>query len=824
MRVIVLFIFLTISTFFANAQNKGKITGKVTDVTTKQVIDYATISIYKQGATAPFNGVVTDDKGNFTLQGLATGDYIVKIDFIGYQQNVIAHAVITDAAPTAALGNIFLTPVQNQLQDVVITAKRPTVENKIDKMVYNPQNDLTAQGGMAIDILQKVPQISVDIDGNVELQGNSNIRFLINGKPSSIFGSSLTEALQSIPASQIQSIEVITNPGAKYDATGTGGIINIILKQNNVQGVNGSVNLSAGTRLENGSFNINAKKGNFGVGAFFNGNERINTTTLTNATTKSTDATTGTTTDLLQNGSSAFKRSGYQSGINFQWDVTKKDQLTASFSYNHFGNDNVGTTNQEQLETGVSNDILKDQFSTLNSVSHFHANSSDVSLGYKKTFDKKDEELDFLVSSSLGSNYNYASQQQSYLDGSLPTSGSMSTNPGTDRETDISLDYTYPFSKTFTLETGAKAVIEDISNSVATDTLLNNGGYSPDAGQTYNFNYNRNIFAYYISGTFSLFHDFINGMAGLRYEYTSTSSSYGNTNVPGYGILAPSFVLQHKLSDDQSIKFSYSYRLQRPEYSDVDPFYNVSDPHNISTGNPDLKPELGHNYELGYNKSFNNGPSIYVSAFYRYNTNDIQSFTTYYATLPVNGTDYTDVELTQRYNLGSETNEGANIYISIPVTGKFSLRSNNFFADRISKNPGDPTVSGFAYRLNMNASYEFAPSFAAEVFGNYRSSQRTIQGTSPAFAFYNFAVRKQLWKKTASIGLTAANPFSNYIAQTATTNTGNSYQTSTREVPFRSFGISLTYKFGKLDFKKPAKEDVPDDTTSPNKTPDSGPK
>jgi len=577
-------------------------------------------------------------------------------------------------------------------------------------------------------------------------------------------------------------------------------------------------------RQEPGSFNINAKKGNFGVGAFFNGNERINTTTLTNSTTKSTDAA-GTTTDYLQNGSSAFKRSGYQSGINFQWDVTKKDQLTASFSYNHFGNDNVGTTNQEQLETGVSNDILKDQFSILNSVSHFHANSSDVSLGYKKTFDKKDEELDFLVSSSFGSNYNYASQSQINLDGSAPiTAPSMSTNPGTDRETDISLDYTYPFSKTFTLETGAKAVIEDISNSVATDTLLNNGEYSPDAGQTYNFNYNRNIFAYYISGTFSLFHDFINGMAGLRYEYTTTSSSYGNTNVPGYGILAPSFVLQHKLSDDQSIKFSYSRRLQRPQYSDVDPFFNVSDPHNISTGNPDLKPEIGNNYELGYNKSFNNGPSIYVSAFYRYNTNDIQSFTTYSDTLRANGTTYTNVELTQRYNLGSETNEGANIYISIPVTGKFSLRSNNFFADRISKNPGDPTVSGFAYHLNLNASYEFAPSFAAEVFGNYRSSQRTIQGTSPAFAFYNFAVRKQLWKKTASIGLTAANPFSNYIKQTAITNTGNSYETSTREVPFRSFGISLTYKFGKLDFKKPAKEDVPDDTTAPNKTPDSGPK
>ena len=817
MRVIVLFTFLTISTFFANAQNKGKITGKVTDATTKQVIDYATISLYKQGATAPFNGVVTDDKGNFTLQGLATGDYVVKIDFIGYQQKVIAHAVITDAAPTAALGNILLAPVQNQLQDVVITAKRPTVENKIDKMVYNPQNDLTAQGGMAIDILQKVPQISVDIDGNVELQGNSNIRFLINGKPSSIFGSSLTEALQSIPASQIQSIEVITNPGAKYDATGTGGIINIILKQNNVEGVNGSVNLSAGTRLENGSFNINAKKGNFAVGAFFNGNERINTTTKTDAETMSTDAA-GTRTDLLQDGSSAFKRSGYQSGINFQWDLSKKDQLTASYSYNHFGNDNVGTTNEQfkadSLDGGSSN--LR---SIVNSISHFHANSSDVSLGYKKTFNKKDEELDFLISSSFGSNYNYASQE-TYLDGNIsPSSATMSENPGTDRETDISLDYTYPFSKSFTLETGAKDVIEDISNSVTTDTL-SGINYIPDPGQTYNFSYNRNVFAYYISGTFSLFHDFINGMAGLRYEYTSTSSNFEDANVPGYGILAPSFVLQHKLSDDQSIKLSYSYRLQRPEYSDVDPFLNVSDPHNISTGDPNLKPELGHNFELGYNKSFNNGPSIYLSAFYRYNTNDIQSLTQYYSTYNINGTDYNDVELTTRANIGSEINEGANLYISIPVTGKFSLRSNNFFADRISKNPGDPTVSGFAYRLNMNASYEFAPSFAAEVFGNYRSSQRTIQGTSPAFAFYNFAVRKQFWKKTASIGLTAANPFSNYIKQTAITNTSDSYETSTREVPFRSFGISLTYKFGKLDFKKPAKEDVPDDTTSPAKPQD----
>jgi ferric enterobactin receptor len=828
MRTIALFFCLSIFAFSVKAQNPGKISGKVSDAATKQIINYATISLFKQGATVPFNGVVTDDKGNFVLANLADGNYVVKVEFIGYQQKLV-NVSITDATPAVSLGNVALAPSQNQLQDVVVTAKRPTVENKIDKLVYNPANDLTSQGGMAIDILQKVPMVSVDIDGNVELLGNTNIQFLINGKPSSIFGSSLTEALQAIPASQIQSIEVITNPGAKYDATGTGGIINIILKQNNVEGVNGSVNLSAGTRLENGAFNINAKKGKVSVGAFFNGNERINSTTLTNSETKSTG--TGTSSDLLQDGSSAFKRSGYQSGLNFQYDISKKDQISASVGYDHFGNTSAGSTNQQQLETGVSNDILLNQFSILNSSSKFHDNATDFSLGYKKTFDKKDETLDFLVSSSFGSDYNYSSQTQQYLDGStLPTSGLNNTNPGTDRLTNISLDYSLPISKSFTLETGAKATIEDINNNVVTDTLQNDG-YVPDPAQTYNFNYNRNIYAYYVSATFSLFHDFINGIAGLRYEYTTTSSSYANTHVPGYGILAPSFTLQHKIDDEQSLKFSYSYRLQRPQYSDVDPFYNISDPHNISTGNPDLKPELGHNYEFGYNKSFNNGPSIYVALFYRRNTNDIQSFATYYASKLIDGTDYTDLELTTRENIGSETNEGANLYITIPVTGKFSLRSNNYFADRISENPydplnpGEPTrVTGFVYRLNLNASYEFAPTFAAEVFGNYRSSQRTIQGENPAFGFYNFALRKQLWKKKASIGLTAANPFNNYIAQTAITNTGNSYQTSTREVPFRSFGISLTYKFGKLEFKKPAKEDVPDDTTSPNKTPDSTPK
>ncbi|HWZ03753.1 MAG TPA: TonB-dependent receptor, partial [Mucilaginibacter sp.] len=260
-NIIILFLLFTVS-YNLKAQNNntnGKITGKVTDAVTKQPVDFATISVFKQGSTSPFNGGSTDPKGNFKIDNITPGDYMLTVDFIGYKQFKIAHVVVLSTSKNVSVGEILLAPIQNQLKEVSVTASAPTVANKIDKLVYSPANDLTSQGGVALDVLQKVPMVSVDINGNVELMGNTNIQFLINGKPSTIFGASITDALQAIPASQIKSIEVITNPGAKYDAAGTGGIINIVLKDNNIQGINGSVNLTAGTRLENGNFNLNAK-------------------------------------------------------------------------------------------------------------------------------------------------------------------------------------------------------------------------------------------------------------------------------------------------------------------------------------------------------------------------------------------------------------------------------------------------------------------------------------------------------------------------------------------------------------------------------------
>jgi len=803
---------------------KGQFSGKVLDSATKAPVSYATVSIFKQGSTSPFNGVITGDDGSFVVNNIALGDYRIVVDFMGYRKKTLEHVVITKSTPNVSLGTILLAPAQNQLKTVEILGKAATVENKIDKIVYNPASDLTTQGGVALDVMQKVPMVSVDINGNVELMGNSNVQFLINGKPSTIFGSSITDALQAIPASQIKSIEVITNPGAKYDATGTGGIINIILKDSNVQGINGTVNLTAGTRLENGSFNLNAKKGKIGFNAFFGGNENLTSATPSSSTRTSYSNTRDTVTNLNQSGSSNFKRSGYRSGLSFNWDITPKDQLIASANFNHFGNRSNGYTNQYQSTYSALANSVIDTFSVNNSSSRFSDNSTDLSLSYKKTFDKKDQELDVLYNYSKGTNTNNYSQQLDYTNVTFPSTGAIGNNPGTDKETDVSIDYAQPLAKGFIIETGAKATIENLSNSVITQSL-DNGVYQPNPFQTYSFNYSRKIFAYYLSASFSLFNDFINGKAGLREEYTSqqynsSASNFPGATIPSYGILAPSFVLQHKLNQTESIKFSYSYRLERPDYRSLNPFYNISDPHNISTGDPNLKPELGHNFELGYNKSFDKGPNIYVAAFYRYNTNDLQSFTTFYPSYKIGDSTYTNVSLTQRYNIGREVTEGINLYGSLPV-GKLTFRSNMFFADRITDNPGSPQVSGFAYRINLNTSYEFAKDLAAEFFVNYRSSQKGIQGTNPAFLFYNFAIRKELIHKKFSIGLTAANPFNQYVDVRSTTFGPNFNQSNLREIPLRSFGINLMYKFGKLQFKKDKERDDNNNNNMPD-NPDSG--
>ncbi|PSL45585.1 outer membrane receptor protein involved in Fe transport [Chitinophaga niastensis] len=810
MRIIVaMILLLTVSSNVFSQQHKNeKITGKILNGDSKLPVEYATVIVTDVITGKTISGAVANNKGVFDINGLSAGRFKVIIDFIGYEKKIFDSVVLTNARPVYDLGTVYITSASKSLNEVVVISRAAIVENKIDRVVYNVANDVTSQGGVATDVLKKVPQVTVDVDGNVELQGNSNIRFLINGKPSSMFGNSLSDALASIPASQIKSIEAITSPEAKYDAQGTGGIINIILKDNKMQGVNGNISLAAGTRLENGSVNLNVRHNNFGMNFFFSGNAQLKSSTPYSQDRTSADSIAKTSTRLLQYGNSDFNRDAYQSGLGFDWNISKTDNLSGSVSLNQFNNRLDGLTYQQQLINRLTNASSDTLNSLRQSDTRNHINAVDWNLAYKKKFKKAGQELDVLYSASYGSPSSRFLQSQLYDGQTLPYAGTSSSNPGNDRQHNISIDYVHPVNNKLTIETGLKTIFHDLSNTADVHTYdKSTNSYLPDPTQSYDFNYRMNIYAGYLSATFSML-NFLDVVAGARYEYTNIQMHFAGTTVPSYSNLVPSIILSHKFNKGQSFKLAYTHRLERPD-RELNPFLNLSDPYNISTGNPALKPEIGDNFELGYNKSFDNGGSIYVALIERINSNDIKPYTTFYPSFQIGDSLYKNVSVTNRVNIGSEYNTGLIITGSLPLTKALNIRENLMVFNRhvVNKLDGGNQTNGLNWRLNMNVTYQLPKNLVAEAFGEYRSSFNNIQGRQPKSISYTFAFRKQFWNKNASIGLTATNPFNKYINQLTTIHTANYTSTVLRQIPYRSFGISLTYKFGKLQFKKEKEND-----------------
>ena len=771
------------------------------DSVSGQTIEYATISLLNDSSKKTITGTITDKKGVFTLENINKGNYTISIRFLGYSDLNKKIAVNRDLS----IDNLLISKKINTLANVTVTSSKKIIENKIDKLVYNVEKDITSLGGVATDALKKIPMVTVDADGNVELLGNPSIRFLIDGRPSAIFGNSVADALQSIPNSQIQSIEVITSPSAKYDAAGTGGIINIVLKKNKIEGFNGNINLSAGTRLENGSINVNWKKKNFGVSAYYSGNAQLEAVTP-NGMDRLTTFSTGSS-RLLQQSDANFSRNGYKSGIGLDWAVSKRDDINANFGSNHYGYKSFGIIDQTNILFDLAGNTLSNSSSLRNYKNQFDVNTIDNSLLYKHKFKKEKQELEIGYDGSFDQNNTYYDQSQYYKTSNTAFAGAHSLNEGKENEMEFSIDYTQPLNKNVLLETGLKMILQNISSSA--DVFMLNpatGNYVIDTSQSYSADYMRRIYAGYASADFSLFH-YLDIKAGMRYEYTISTAGYSNASnvsIPDYHNLAPSFVVSHSFNERQTVKFAYSYRIERPDFRDLNPFMNLSDPHNITTGNPNLQPEIGNKFELGYNKSFDNGSNINILFFYQRNSPDIKSFLTYYPTYKIGDSVYTDVTITSRANISSEVRAGTNISLSLVLNKKLTIRPNVQLFNRTMNNPYDtPNItSSFGFRANINAAYVFNNQWTAEAFGNYNLGMKW-QGQQPNMYSYTLAARKQILHTKGSIGIVIVNAFNQYIHQATLSVAKDVIANSYRDIPYRSFGISFTYKFGKLKFTKP---------------------
>lgn len=811
--VFVLLFFL----FSAQAQQggQGTIVGRVLDSISGSPLEYASISLNEATGSKPINGAVSDKEGRFSLENVNPGTYTVLVESIGYTPISIKQVVVPEGNSTVELNQVRLFAKQTALQNVTVTAAAKLVTNKIDKLIYNAERDITAQSGSATDVLKKVPQVSVDVNGNVELAGNTSIRFLINGKPSTAFGNSVADVLQSIPASQIKSIEVVTNPGAKYDAQGLGGIINIVLKQSNAQGINGNVSLSAGTRADNGSFNFNARKGSFGLNAFLSGNYRP--AFETPATTDRTSFDTGSKTSglLHQEGASRFSRHGFQTGIGFDWSPDKQNNFNGSVSYNQFGNSGHGFLNQQQEIRNQGGISLSDFASQSFTNSSFSLHSLDAGLAYKRSFAKEDQELDVSLNSSFGRSHTTADNYQLALPSLNRFYGNKNTNPGKENETEFSIDYTQPLKKDVNLGVGTEYTVMDISsNTTAYSFQSSSQTYLFDQFLSNSLDYHQKVYAGYAELSFPAGKLF-DAKIGGRYEKTDIASFYSNAQqqakTPGYYNVVPSVFLSKKLGENNLLKLSYAKRINRPDYGDLNPFINTSDPKNLSSGNPALLPEISHRVEAGYSRELGKAGSVSATLFYRMNERDIQPFIRYYTQFSVGDSVYTNVAVTTRENIGQEKNTGLMLSSDLRPTSKLSVRTNLMMFHRHTINQQDPgyNSTNFNYRFNANATYQFSATLVAEFFGNFNSVRHEAQGKYPSFTTYSLAVRKQFWNKKGSLALTTTNPFANYLTQKTELFGPGFMINSVRQIPVRSFGINFTWKFGGLEFKKDKEPENP---------------
>ncbi len=773
------------------SQITGRVTGTIIDQETKEPIPYATVVIKSPETDETINGVITEGDGSFKILNIKLGTYKLQVSFVGYS-NLIQTIELTPKSPDVNLENLAIQTDTDVLDEVVVAGQREVIENKIDRIVYNAEQDVANAGGDATDVLRRAPLLSVDQDGNVSLRGSSNIQILINGKPSSMFGASPGDALSLIPADQIKSVEVITSPSAKYDGEGTAGIINIITKKQTPQGFAGNVNLTAGTRSNRGVLGLNAGAGRFGFNANASSYYSWPQTSINEFYQKTTN-NAGEEFIREQNGGNLRDRLGYFGNMGAFYDFNAFHSLSTAFRLRGSNSNSRGTNLVEETFPTFSNSY--DRFTD-----NFSQNAGyEWSLDYIMKFpEQPGRELS--ASYKIDGNISNTRFEISQLAAAPNYEVANNDNEGDNQENTIQVDYVHPFGENFKLETGFKSIVRDITSDFKFETKPEfSNEYQVVNDRTDLFFYNQDVYAGYISSQYNI-NKKLGLIAGVRYEYTGLNGSFRDAteqdfDEQSYENWLPSVIVSQKLGKVTTVKASYNRRIQRPSLGNVNPYRQIGNIGNISFGNPTLNPELSDNFELGYS-TFLKGTSINLSVFYNQINQVIQS-----VVVPITR----DTVGTTFQNVGQQDNVGANLFLSTQLfkiwTVRGGVNANYFMADGIIEGRA---VSNSALLLsgNINSSIKLKGDWIIDMFGFARPRQQTLQGFNPAFSIFGMGVKKTIWNERGTIGLSMIEPFMARKSFRSEIDGENITQRSNVAIPFRSIGINFGYKFGKLDFKE----------------------
>jgi ferric enterobactin receptor len=767
---------------------KGSIKGEVFDSLTNQPLGYASVVLALPGGKM-LDGVIADENGRFRFREVNPSKYEIQVTFIGYDPKIISDVNPTPIKPDVDLGRILVMPQGINLDDIMVVEEAPIMESKIDKIVYNADKDLTNIGGDGADVLRKVPLLSVDLEGNVSLRGSNNVTIFINGKPSSMFAGNIADALKSLPSDQIKSVEVITTPTARYDGEGSTGIINIILKKNELKGMTGSVNGSIGTRSNNLDFSLSRVRGRFGINA--NGGTRFTWMRPGSQSFLRTDSLPGGEVRILeQNGDNRSSWTGFNGTVGMFYDFNALNSINSSVRLN--GN--------RFIRTGTTYSHFEDP--ALEIIQDYNRFNDDLTLGtgfdwstdYRKTFaDVKDKEwsLSYQLSGRISDESTRIDQQGN----PLLVVNQLNENLGLNLEHIIQTDYVLPIGKAYKFETGLKGTLRRMNSDFDYQNYDSNSQtFIPDPATSGAFNYDQDVAAAYVSLQ-TVLSDKYTMIAGVRYEYTAIKGDPSG-GLPAfannYGSLLPSFILSRKLSMFSSLKVAYSQRIQRPGLRFINPYQQLNDPRNITLGNPTLLPELTNQVELNYN-TFVKGSVINASVYYRFTEDIIESFLSVAAE---------GASVTSYQNIGENVTMGANLFGTTSFfKKKFTVRGSldvNTYQSTGTVNGTTLSNQDINYQSFLNLSYDFGKGIKGEMFGFFRSQTTTLQGRIPSFWMYSFAFQKEFSKKM-SLGLTVIEPF-NLNKSFRTNLSGPTFrQESNFSVPFQSIGINFRYAFGKLE-------------------------
>jgi outer membrane receptor protein involved in Fe transport len=773
----------TAQTTLPSAPASGIIKGMITDSTQPDALGNVTIQVQETGREKFIKYAISNENGSFKIKGLQLKQYYLIISCVGYKTKTVQLPPFSSAVMD--VGKIVLVASAVQLKEVRVVVKQQLIEYDLDKLIYNVDQDPEKEILSALDMLRKTPLLSVDADDNLLMNGSNNYQILINGNRSSLFAGGSSDVFKSMRASAIKTIEVITTPSSRYDAEGVGGIINIITHKKNITGYNGSANISAESpAAHNISSYATIKTGKLG----------FNTLVATNSQKSPVNRSNFSREDkyrkskLQQTGESRNNNSFQYANGDISYYLDAYELLTINYNIN--GSKGAADLKQQVALSDAGNKSTSAyQRSNASSTT---GHGFDIGLNYQKSFKKSNKQL-LTISYKLNNNINTSKADYTlvpYLNYSNQASNT-NYNDGT-REHSFQLDYVHPV-KQQTIELGIKSVFVSNTSDYAYSNLdLVSGAFVPDAALSNNFNYRQNIHALYTTFNWKKSNWAIK--TGVRIEKTTVYANFKSSAAfvsRNYVNFIPNLIVSRKLTSGNTLRLSYMQRLERPGLYYLNPYVDLSDPQNITYGNPQLRPATAHVFNISYNvlikQSFLN-----LSLLHSFTNNAIQQ----YSMLVDSVTETTFGNIGRHQSTSISINGNTTLWGKINVNINTSVRHVKY-TSIINNNPQNR--KGFSLNVFGSVNYRLKKNWSVNSDLSYNSPNIITQGKTAGFVKTSISGNKQFLKdKKATISLSVNNPFPSKRHLFTETNDPAFYQLQESWLLTRRFIMSFSYRFGKV--------------------------